>query len=200
MRGLQAAGGTQIAGSETTGLAPVTVWSLVIGIGALGLIIDQVSKAAMLSWLDPAHPVPLLGNLVTLQLLRNSGAAFSMGEGLTVGLTIISILALVGVLAWFVPKVRHIGWTVGMGLLVAGIGGNLTDRLFREPGPFQGHVIDFIQVPYFAVFNVADICITAAAVVVIWLTLLTKVGFDGVPFADAETEAEARRAARHEDE
>ena len=77
---------------------------MVIGIGALGLIIDQVSKAAMLSWLDPAHPVPLLGNVVTLQLLRNSGAAFSMGEGLTVGLTIISILALVGVLAWFVPK------------------------------------------------------------------------------------------------
>ncbi len=185
MRGLQAAGGTQIATSETTGLKPVTVWSLVVGIGVLGLVVDQITKAVVLAVLDPAHPIPLLGGLITLQLLRNSGAAFSMGEGLTVGLSIIAIAALIGVLAWFVPKVRHPGWTAAMGLLVAGISGNLTDRLFRDPGPFQGHVIDFIQVPYFAVFNVADICITAAAVVVIWLTLITKVGFDGTPFSDS---------------
>lgn len=195
MRGLQAAGGTQIATSETTGLKPVTVWSLVVGIGVLGLVVDQITKAVVLAVLDPAHPIPLLGGLITLQLLRNSGAAFSMGEGLTVGLSIIAIAALIGVLAWFVPKVRHPGWTAAMGLLVAGISGNLTDRLFRDPGPFQGHVIDFIQLPYFAVFNVADICITAAAVVVIWLTLITKVGFDGTPFADsvpaAETSADA---------
>lgn len=169
------------------------MWSLVLGIGILGLVIDQVTKAVMLSVLDPAHPIPLLGGLVTLQLLRNSGAAFSMGEGLTVGLAVIAVVALIGVLAWFVPRVRHPGWTVAMGLLVAGISGNLADRLFRDPGPFQGHVIDFIQLPYFAVFNVADICITAAAVVVIWLTLVTKVGFDGVPFADTvpETGADA---------
>jgi len=191
VRGLQAAGGTQIASSEPTGLAPVKVWSLVVGIGVLGLATDQLTKAVMLNVLDPAHPIPLLGGLVTLQLLRNSGAAFSMGEGLTVGLTIIAIGALVGVLAWLVPKVRHVGWTVAMGLLVAGISGNLTDRLFRDPGPFQGHVIDFIQLPYFAVFNVADMCITAAAVVVIWLTLITKVGFDGVPFADTVPAADA---------
>jgi lipoprotein signal peptidase len=162
---------------------------LVLGIGAVGVAIDQVTKAVVLAVLDPAHPIPLLGGVVNLQLLRNSGAAFSMGEGLTVGLSIVAIAALVGVLVWFVPKVRHPGWTVAMGLLVAGIAGNLADRLFRDPGPFQGHVVDFIQVPYFAVFNVADICITAAAAVVIWLTLITKVGFDGIPFADTLPEA-----------
>lgn len=175
-------------------MAPVKVWSLVLGIGVLGLIVDQVTKAVMLTVLDPAHPIPLLGGLVTLQLLRNSGAAFSMGEGLTIGLAIIALVALIGVLVWFVPRVRHIGWTVAMGLLVAGISGNLADRLFRDPGPFQGHVVDFIQLPYFAVFNVADMCITAAAVVVIWLTLITKVGFDGVPFADTVPAADASGA------
>lgn len=57
--------------------------------------------------------------------------------------------------------------------------GNLFDRLFREPGPFHGHVIDFLQVPWFAVFNVADIWITFAAVTVIWLTMITQVNLAG---------------------
>ena len=61
-----------------------------------------------------------------------------------------------------------------------GITGNLADRLFREPAPFHGHVIDFIQLPYFAIFNVADIFITGAAVLVIWLSMITQVSLGGV--------------------
>ena len=64
--------------------------------------------------------------------------------------------------------------------LLAGITGNLADRLFREPGPFRGHVVDFIQLPYFAIFNVADMFITAAAVLVIWLSMITQVSLGGV--------------------
>ncbi len=102
-----------------------------------------------------------------------------MGENLTVLLTIIAISALVAVLVWVVPRTRHVGWAVAIGFLLAGISGNLADRLFRAPGPFRGHVIDFIQLPYFAIFNVADIFITAAAVLGIWLSMVTQVSFNG---------------------
>jgi signal peptidase II len=153
-------------------------------IGASGLVLDQGVKALVIAKLAPNDPIPLLGGLVTLRLIRNPGAAFSMGESFTVVLTCIAIAALVAVAAWAVPQTRHYGWAVTMGLLLAGISGNLYDRLFREPGPFQGHVVDFIQLPYFAIFNVADICITAAAVLVVWLSMIAQVGLDGSKLKD----------------
>ncbi|MCC6496230.1 MAG: signal peptidase II [Propionibacteriaceae bacterium] len=152
---------------------------LAVGIGAAGFVLDLIAKNVALANLDPQNPIPLLGGLVRLQLIRNPGAAFSMGENLTVLLSIIALSALVGVLGWLVPRIRHVGWAVTTGFLLAGISGNLADRLFREPGPFHGHVIDFIQVPYFAIFNVADMFITAAAVLGIWLSMVTQVSFNG---------------------
>ncbi|HEY3549381.1 MAG TPA: signal peptidase II [Propionicimonas sp.] len=152
---------------------------LSLGIGFAGFLLDLVVKNAVIANLDPQHPIPLLGGLVTLQLIRNPGAAFSMGENFTVLLTIIAIAALIAVLVFIVPRLRHVGWAVTIGCLLAGIAGNLTDRLFREPGPFHGHVVDFIQLPNFAIFNVADMFITAAAVIGIWLSMITQVSFDG---------------------
>ena len=145
----------------------------------LGLVLDQLAKAVAIARLDPARPVALLGDWVTLQLIRNPGAAFSMGEGFTVGFTVVAIAALIAVAVWALPRLRHLGWAVTMGLLLAGIAGNLTDRLFREPAPFQGHVVDFIQVKYFAIFNVADMFITAAAVLVVWFSMVARVSLDG---------------------
>jgi signal peptidase II len=159
---------------------------LCLGIAAAGLVADLLAKNAALALLDPKHPVPLLGGLVTLQLIRNPGAAFSMGESFTVVISLVGIAALIGVLVWFVPRIRHTGWAVAIGLLLAGIMGNLFDRLFREPGPLRGHVIDYIQLPYFAIFNVADICITAAAVMIVWLTVITKVSPAGVRLEDRD--------------
>ena len=151
-----------------------------LGLGAAGLALDQVAKTVAIARLDPQQPIALLGGLVTLQLIRNPGAAFSMGENFTVVLTGVAIWALIGVLGWLVPRVRHTGWAVAVGFLLAGITGNLTDRLLREPGPFRGHVVDFIQLPNFAIFNVADMFITAAAVLVIWLSMITQVTPAGV--------------------
>ncbi|HOC12760.1 MAG TPA: signal peptidase II [Propionicimonas sp.] len=151
-----------------------------LGLGAAGLALDQVAKTVAIARLDPQQPIALLGGLVTLQLIRNPGAAFSMGENFTVVLTGVAICALIGVLGWLVPRVRHTGWAVAVGFLLAGITGNLTDRLLREPGPFRGHVVDFIQLPNFAIFNVADMFITAAAVLVIWLSMITQVTPAGV--------------------
>lgn len=156
----------------------------------MGIVLDQVTKQLALAYLDPSRPIPLLGGLLTLQLIRNPGAAFSMGEQFTVVLACIAILAMLAVLIWMLPRVRHIGWAVGTGCLLAGIVGNLLDRLFREPGPFRGHVIDFLQLPYFAIFNVADILITTAAVTVIWLSLITQVNMAGVSLKGAGPEGD----------
>lgn len=179
MRHLQATGGTAITGVHpvATRVAPYR-W-ICLGIGAVGFVLDLVVKNAVIANLDPQKPISLLGGLVTLQLIRNPGAAFSMGENFTVLLTIIAIAALIAVLVFIVPRVRHIGWAVTIGCLLAGIAGNLTDRLFRDPGPFRGHVVDFIQLPNFAIFNVADMFITAAAVIGIWLSMITQVSFNG---------------------
>jgi signal peptidase II len=186
VRGLQAAGGTAIAGRPASRGVPVSRYRVLAAvIGVTGLGIDQAVKSLAIAGLDPRDPIQLLGGLVTLQLIRNPGAAFSMGEGFTAVLTCIAIAALVAVAAWGVPRVRHYGWTVTLGLLLAGIAGNLYDRLFREPGPFQGHVVDFIQLPYFAIFNVADMFITAAAVMVVWLSMVTQVGLDGTRLKDS---------------
>ncbi len=179
MRHLQAARGTAITGEHAvpTRVAPYR-W-LCLGIGLVGFVLDLVVKNVVIANLDPQQPIPLLGGLVTLRLIRNPGAAFSMGENFTVVLTIIAIAALIAVLTLIVPRIRHLGWAVTIGCLLAGIAGNLTDRLFREPGPFHGHVVDFIQLPNFAIFNVADMFITAAAVIGIWLSMITQVSFNG---------------------
>ncbi len=162
------------------GVDVVRLRLLCIAIAVAGFAVDLGTKTLALANLDPQHPIPLLGGLVTLQLIRNPGAAFSMGEDFTVVLSGIALAALVAVAGWVVPRVRHVGWAVAFGLLLAGITGNLSDRLFREPGPFRGHVVDFIQLPYFAILNVADIFITAAAVMVIWLSMITQVSVGGV--------------------
>jgi signal peptidase II len=174
---LQAAGGTAITISWSR--ASKKHIGIAAAIALLGVLVDFGTKVAALAWLEPGNFIPLLGGLLILRLTRNSGAAFSMGESFTPVFTCFAIAALCVILCWLLPKVRHVGWAVTTGLLLAGISGNLFDRLFREPGPFRGEVIDFIQLPYFAIFNVADICITAAAVLVIWLSVIRQVSPGG---------------------
>lgn len=155
------------------------MWTIALGIGLFGFLLDQGTKALALRYLDPANPPVLLGGLLTLRLVSNPGAAFSMGENFTVLLTVISAVALVVVVGWLLPRTRDRGWAVTLGLLLAGILGNLTDRLVRPPGFAHGHVIDFLQLPHFAIFNVADMCVTFAAVGMIWLMLVRGVDLRG---------------------
>lgn len=184
---LQAAGGTAITGEHViAGPRVATFRWICLAIGTVGFGLDLLVKNIVIANLDPQQPVPLLGGLVTLRLIRNPGAAFSMGEDFTLVLTIIALAALVAVLGWVVPRVGHTGWAVTIGCLLAGITGNLADRLFREPGPFRGHVVDFIQLPNFAIFNVADMFITAAAVLGIWLSMITQVSFDGTRLKESK--------------
>ena len=149
-----------------------------IGLSAIVVLVDQWTKHLVRGALRNGEVIRVT-DFFDLVLAFNPGAAFSMGEDFTVVLTLVSVAALAGVLAWVLPRTRHVGWTVGMGLLLAGILGNLTDRLIRPPAPLHGHVIDFFQVPNFAIFNVADICITFAAITIIWLVVITQVDLNG---------------------
>lgn len=176
---MQAAGGTAIAPSTHRTLSARAAWLLALGVAGVGYLIDLGTKTLALRYLDPENPPVLLGGLLTLRLIFNPGAAFSMGESVTPVFTVISAVALVFVLAWLLPKTRHVGWAFALGLVLAGILGNLTDRLFRPPGFLHGHVVDFLQLPNFAIFNVADMCITFAAVTIIWLVAITQVNLSG---------------------
>jgi signal peptidase II len=65
---------------------------------------------------------------------------------------------------WFGPKFKTKSWLLLGGLALGGVSGNLIDRLFRTPGFPNGHVVDFIQIPFnFPIFNIADIAISSAA-------------------------------------
>jgi signal peptidase II len=106
--------------------------------------------------------VPVIGDFLVLHLTRNPGAAFSTGTRYTVVLTCVAMAAVLIVLH-LSRRIGSVAWAVALGLLLAGVAGNLTDRLFRSPGPMRGHVIDFLMLPNWPVFNVADICIDVAA-------------------------------------
>ena len=157
-----------------------------------GLTLDIVTKIIAVDRLEPAAPVRLLGGLLTLRLIRNPGAAFSQGETITPVFGIAAIGVLLFVILKLVPKLGHSGWAVALGLLCAGVAGNLTDRLFRQPGVLRGHVVDFFQLPHFAIFNVADMCITAAAVMIMILAVIKNVAVTGERYVRVKPEPKTR--------
>ena len=144
-----------------------------------GLLLDQLTKIIAVRWLDPVDPPVLFGGLLTLRLIRNPGAAFSLGENFTMVFALLAVAVVAFVLVKLAPRVNHPGWAVALGLLVAGVSGNLMDRIFRTPGLLRGHVVDFFQLPHFAIFNVADVCITSAAVLIMILAVIKNVGIEG---------------------
>jgi signal peptidase II len=148
-------------------------------VAVLGLVVDVVTKILAVAHLDPAAPVRLLGGLLTLRLIRNPGAAFSTGERFTYVFAIAAIAVLLFVLIRLVPRIGHPGWAIALGFLCAGVSGNLADRLFRSPAVLRGHVVDFLQLPHWPIFNVADICIDTAAVMIIILAVFKNIGLEG---------------------
>lgn len=163
MRHLQTARGTPLS-RRTPAL-------FAAGVALVGLGVDQASKRAVLGTLSPGQPVEIVGSLVRFNLIFNPGAAFSLGTSMTLALSIFAIVALLACVFIALSKVRTFSQALAVGLMMAGISGNLHDRIFRAPGPLFGHVVDFIQLPHFAIFNVADMCITSAAFLIILLSL-----------------------------
>ena len=136
------------------------VVAVMLAVGA----VDQGVKQLMLNWLEPGVPQPVIGDWFRFYLLFNSGAAFSMGENLTWLFTAIQLAFVLGAL-WFGPRMTSKWEALGIAMIAGGALGNLIDRLFRDPGFWFGHVVDYISVGNFAVFNLADAAITVGVVV-----------------------------------
>ena len=129
-------------------------------------IIDQILKQIMVSSLTPGEPVYLIGDWFRLLLVFNPGAAFSLGSNSTWLFTTIQLIFVVGALI-AAPRLKTRWELVGLSLIAGGALGNLIDRLFRDPGFWFGHVVDYISIGSFAVFNFADMAINAGVVVFI---------------------------------
>lgn len=150
---------------------------LAYGVAAAALAVDLISKYLVMKELEGHPSIHVIGSLVKFTYVRNPGAAFGAGTSLTPVITVIALVAAL-VTVRFIAKARQGLWAFALGLLLAGVLGNLADRIFRDPGPFRGHVVDFIQLPHYAVFNVADMCINVAAVLMV-IQLVRGVRLDG---------------------
>ncbi len=178
MRVLQAARGAPLTGGPAGGpdhpdqpAAPRSAAPrvrILICVAVAVLAADVVSKAIVVATLSDRSPIRLLGGLLTLREDRNPGAAFSIGTSMTIVFTAIAV----GVIIFIVRSARRIysvPWAVALGLLLGGAMGNLTDRIFRSPGPLRGWVVDWIQVPHWPVFNLADSAIVCGGVLMVLL-------------------------------
>lgn len=145
-------------------------WRTLYGVAWFVWVLDLATKLWAVSTLSERSNIKVLGDFFQLTLVRNPGAAFSIAEGATIFLTLFGFFVL-SVIIYYSVKITSKGWSVVLGLAMGGILGNLVDRIFREPGVLRGHVIDWLQVPNFPVFNIADSAIVAAAGISMLLSL-----------------------------
>ncbi len=167
---------------------------MVVAVAVVVLLVDQLTKVWALSSLDGAPRRAVVGDLLGLELTRNAGAALSIGTGMTWVLTLAAVVVVV-VVVRTARRARSTAWAVTFGLLLGGALGNLGDRLFRDPGPLRGHVVDFIAYGDWFIGNVADIAIVVAAGLVI-LLVVRGVQLDGT----RETRRQAARRAEPRDD
>lgn len=179
---MQAARGASLSPGDHTSTRPgrptrAPYLLLFAGIAVAAYAADVVTKVLAVEHLTGEPRIPVVGDLLSLYLTYNSGAAFSFLTGHTELLSVVAIVATCVVL-WVARRLGSTGWAIALGFLLGGVAGNLTDRLVREPGFLRGHVVDFFMLPNFPVFNVADICINIAAATIV-LQALRGVNVDG---------------------
>lgn len=155
-------------------------WRTLFGVAWAVWIIDLATKIWAVENLSYRSNIKVLGDFFQLTYVRNPGAAFSFASGATIFLSLFSLVVMIAIL-YYSPKITSRGWAVVLGLVLGGILGNMVDRIFREPGVLRGHVIDWLQLPNWPVFNIADTAIVAAALISMVLTArntppISKVG------------------------
>jgi signal peptidase II len=193
VRDVQAARGTPLTGPAATGGAPGASTSgpsggsgaaqpaanrpgalrrrrigVLLGVAVLVLALDITSKLLVVAHLSDRQ-IRLLGGFLTLRESRNPGAAFSLGTSLTLLYSAIAVTVIVVILRTS-RRIRSVPWAITLGLLLGGATGNLIDRIFRSPGLFRGWVVDWIQVPHWPVFNLADSAIVCGGILAVLLS------------------------------
>ncbi|MCC3290726.1 MULTISPECIES: signal peptidase II [unclassified Arthrobacter] len=159
--------------------------AIMLAVAVIAVIADQLTKLWVVSTMAEGQITDVLPPILRWHFIRNPGAAFSIGTDYTWVFTIIMVLVS-GFLAYLMFRVRSLAWATALGLVLGGALGNLTDRLFREPSFGQGHVVDFIAFPNFAIFNIADSCVVSGVILVCLLTL-RGIGLDGVRTPSGKT-------------
>ncbi|RLK12337.1 signal peptidase II [Micromonospora sp. M71_S20] len=179
--------------------------AILFGIALTVLAADAATKHLALGALEDREPVRLLGGAVYLSLTRNSGAAWSIGADHTWVFPLIT-LGVVGWIVWMALRLRSLPWAISLGLVLGGALGNFTDRVFRAPGWFVGHVVDMVSVfaPYgrvFPVFNLADSALVCGVLLALALELTgrqrdgSRIGH-GEPTDEAAAQADAGQRER----
>ena len=177
------------AGPEGSGarrrLSRRTVLWTIAAIGAVIAVIDQITKNWAVDSLPLLEPQPFIGEILQLTLLYNSGAAWGMGSEITPVVTCLQLVIVAGVILFAVKAVRSPWYTAALGLIMGGALGNIHDRLLREPGPFRGAVVDFLELPNWPVFNIADMAVVGGA------TMIVALGVFGVASDPAHDEEDS---------
>lgn len=169
---------------------------LLVAFALTAYVIDQLTKIWVVSTMVEGQVTAVLPPVLSWHFIRNSGAAFSIGTEITWVFTIIQALVSIAIITQ-IGKVASKGWAVALGLVLGGALGNLTDRLFREPAFGQGHVVDFIALPNFAIFNIADTAVVSGVILICLLTL-RGIGLDGRRSNEVRDGAEPAEAADDE--
>ena len=155
---------------------PGVAASTLLVVNAAALVVytaDQLTKWWVVATMELGQRTPVVEGLLWWQFIRNPGAAFSLGENITWVFTLVMVVVSV-LIVLTLRRVRSAAWALALGLVLGGALGNLTDRLLREPGSGMGHVVDFIAVPRFAIFNIADCGVVVGVCLVVLLTLLGR--------------------------
>ncbi|MDG4860555.1 signal peptidase II [Streptomyces sp. T-3] len=143
--------------------------AVLFAVAVFAYLLDLISKMIVVAELEHHEPIRVIGDWLRFEAIRNAGAAFGIGEAFTVIFTFIAATVIV-VIARLARKLYSLPWAIALGMLLGGALGNLTDRIFRSPGVFEGAVVDFIAPKGFAVFNLADSAIVCGGILIVILS------------------------------
>ena len=133
----------------------------------LVFLADYLTKNLAVKFLAD-EPVKVIGNFLKFELVFNTGAAFSLATSKTIFLSVFAMIVAAGIF-YFASRIDSNKWALALGLVLGGIFGNLTDRMFRSPGGLQGPVVDWISVSLWPTFNIADSSVVVGVLTIVWL-------------------------------
>jgi len=133
------------------------------------VLLDLVTKVWAVARLENQSDIKVLGEFLKFSFVRNPGAAFSFGTSVTWVFTLMAIAVSIAILL-ISRNVTNKPWAIALGGLLGGAVGNLIDRIFRSPEVFQGHVVDFISIPNYPMFNISDSAVVLSAIAMVILS------------------------------
>jgi signal peptidase II len=154
---------------------------------ALVVLVDQLTKSWAVTRLDGGRSIDIIEGVLTLRLTFNPGGAFGFGKEFPEFFLVATIVVIIAIVAW-VGRTGEVGMAIPLGLVLGGGIGNLIDRVIRS---FDGRVVDFIDVHFWPVFNVADSCIVVGVALVFLMGL--RAGPDEEPKEDMTEAAGSAR-------